>query len=101
VGFFVLRSGAERDEAAVAREVVERVRAEIGPVAAFREVVAVPGLPKTRSGKVLRATLRQIVDGQPYTPSATIEDPAMLLHAEAALVRAGITRPALLQKDRS
>ncbi|RIV85873.1 AMP-binding protein [Aurantiacibacter zhengii] len=99
VGFFVLRSGAQRDEATVAREVVERVRAEIGPVAAFREAVAVPGLPKTRSGKVLRATLRQIVDGQPYTPSATIEDPAMLSHAQAALARAGITQPALQQED--
>ncbi len=99
VGFFVLRSGAQRDETTVAREVVERVRNEIGPVAAFREAVAVPGLPKTRSGKVLRAILRQIVDGQPYTPSATIEDPAMLSDAEAALARAGITPPAVQQED--
>lgn len=99
VGFFVLRAGAEHDEAAVARDIVARLRAEIGPVAAFREAVAVPGLPKTRSGKVLRATLRRIVDGQPYTPAATIEDPAMLSHARDALIRAGIAQAPLSQED--
>ncbi len=88
-GFFVLRAGARRDEAGVVRDIVAMVRDEIGPVAAFHDAVAVPGLPKTRSGKVLRATLRKIVDGEPYTAAATIEDPAMLTQAEAAIARAG------------
>lgn len=101
VGFFVLRSGGERDEATVAKEIIARVREVIGPVAAFREAVAVPGLPKTRSGKVLRATLRKIVDGDAYTVAPTIEDPSMLTHAEAALARAGISQSANPQKEAS
>ena len=54
------------------------VRREIGPVADFREVRIVEALPKTRSGKILRKTMRQIADGKPYSVPSTIEDPAVI-----------------------
>ncbi|MEW3744816.1 propionyl-CoA synthetase, partial [Pseudomonas aeruginosa] len=54
------------------------VRAEIGPVAAFRHVDVVPGLPKTRSGKILRRSMREIADGRPGAVPSTIEDPGVL-----------------------
>ena len=57
---------------------VKLVREEIGPVAAFRTVMAVKRLPKTRSGKILRGTMRQIADGEPWKMPATIDDPAIL-----------------------
>src|SRR5690606_6762742 len=66
------------------RELVERVRAEIGPVAALKRIVVVDRLPKTRSGKILRGTMRAIADGRPWTPPATIEDAAVLDESGAA-----------------
>ncbi|WP_188193408.1 propionyl-CoA synthetase [Nonomuraea sp. SYSU D8015] len=78
VGFVVLKAGAERDPEELERELVALVRERIGPVAAFRRAVVVARLPKTRSGKILRATMRDIADGNPYTTPSTIEDPATL-----------------------
>jgi propionyl-CoA synthetase len=60
------------------RDVVARVREQIGPVAAFKQALVVPRLPKTRSGKILRGTMKKIADGQTYTMPATIDDPAVL-----------------------
>ena len=77
-GFVVLKSGADQSGAAVEREIVDLVRSQIGPVAALKRVVAVDRLPKTRSGKILRATMRKIADGEAYATPATIEDPAAL-----------------------
>jgi propionyl-CoA synthetase len=57
---------------------VALVREQIGPVAAFRQALVVPRLPKTRSGKILRATMRRIADDQPYEAPSTIDDPAVL-----------------------
>jgi propionyl-CoA synthetase len=54
------------------------VRDQIGPVAAFKQAAVVARLPKTRSGKILRATMRRIADGQEYSVPATIDDPAIL-----------------------
>ncbi|MNW68598.1 Acetyl-coenzyme A synthetase [compost metagenome] len=62
----------------MAREIVALVRQQIGAVADFREVTVVAALPKTRSGKILRKTMRQIADGKEYTVPSTIEDPAVL-----------------------
>ena len=78
VGFLCLNTGAERDDAEVAAECVALVRERIGPVAAFRTALPVARLPKTRSGKILRATLVRIADGEPWKMPATIDDPAIL-----------------------
>ncbi|MFC7108421.1 hypothetical protein ACFQQB_53275 [Nonomuraea rubra] len=78
MGFVVLKAGAERDPQEIERELAALVRERIGPVAAFRRAVVVNRLPKTRSGKILRATMRNIADGGPYDIPSTIEDPAAL-----------------------
>ncbi|MGV9378601.1 propionyl-CoA synthetase [Nonomuraea sp. NPDC003707] len=87
VGFVVLKAGADRDPAEIERELTALVRERIGPVAAFRRAVVVARLPKTRSGKILRATMRDIADGNPYTTPSTIEDPAALPEIEEAMKR--------------
>ncbi|HEX3002688.1 MAG TPA: propionyl-CoA synthetase, partial [Angustibacter sp.] len=77
-GLVVLKGGSDADAETVARECIERVRSEVGPVAALHRVDVVTALPKTRSGKILRKTMREIADGhQPAVPS-TIEDPTVL-----------------------
>lgn len=78
LGLVVLKAGAERDASGLEAELVAMVRNHIGPVASFRRAVVVGRLPKTRSGKILRATLRQIADGAAYTAPSTIDDPAIL-----------------------
>jgi propionyl-CoA synthetase len=78
VGFVVLKAGVERKPDELREELVRSVREQIGPVASFKEVEIVERLPKTRSGKILRKTMRSIVDGQPYQAPSTIDDPAIL-----------------------
>jgi propionyl-CoA synthetase len=78
VGFVVTKAGVERAETDIVRELVQRVRDTIGPVAAFRTATVVARLPKTRSGKILRGTIKRMADGTPYTTPATIDDPAIL-----------------------
>jgi propionyl-CoA synthetase len=78
LGFVVLKRGAARDVASLEAELVASVRERIGPVAAFKRVCVVERLPKTRSGKVLRGTMRRIADGEPWRTPPTIEDPAAL-----------------------
>lgn len=87
VGLVVLKAGVNRAEADVARELVALVRERIGPVAAFKDARVVPRLPKTRSGKILRATIRKIADGQPYSVPATIDDPVILQEIQEVLAR--------------
>ncbi|MGP9527616.1 AMP-binding protein [Glutamicibacter sp. AOP5-A2-18] len=77
-GYVVLKSGVEVDDEVLKKEIVALVRKHIGAVADFREVTVVAALPKTRSGKILRKTMRQIADGKDYTVPSTIEDPAVL-----------------------
>jgi propionyl-CoA synthetase len=72
--------------------VVEMVRQRIGPVAAFKTAVIVPALPKTRSGKILRGTMKRIADGQEYRMPATIEDPAVLTEIGESLRRIGYAK---------
>ena len=84
-GFIVLKSGVNRDPAEIEKEIVALVREKIGPVAAFRLAIAVDRLPKTRSGKILRATMKKIADHDPWTPPATIDDPAILDEIASAL----------------
>ncbi|MBE0704318.1 MAG: propionyl-CoA synthetase, partial [Afipia sp.] len=84
-GFLVLKSGATRSAKDIESEVVGMVRDRIGPVAAFKRAVTVPRLPKTRSGKILRGTMKKIADGDPWSMPATIEDPKALDDISAAL----------------
>ncbi|RYU12371.1 propionyl-CoA synthetase [Nocardioides iriomotensis] len=85
--FVVLKAGVTNDPDDVARELVARVRDEIGAVAAFREVTVVGGLPKTRSGKILRKTMREIADGADPAVPSTIEDAGVLDTIRPALRR--------------
>jgi propionyl-CoA synthetase len=78
VGFAVTKAGVTRGEADITRELVEMVRERIGPVASFKVVTLVKRLPKTRSGKILRGTMKRIADGVEYNAPATIDDPAIL-----------------------
>ncbi|MEY4042962.1 MAG: Acetyl-coenzyme synthetase [Actinomycetota bacterium] len=85
VGFITFKHGHEIDEETLRKEVINIVREVVGPVAAFKDVVILQRLPKTRSGKVLRKTMRQIVDGDSYTVPPTIEDPTVLDDLKVAL----------------
>jgi propionyl-CoA synthetase len=74
----VLKAGADIPEERLREELIAAIRRDIGPVAAFRQLSVVDALPKTRSGKILRATMRAIADGRDAAPPSTIEDPAVL-----------------------
>jgi propionyl-CoA synthetase len=78
VGFLVLKAGTKRAPADVSADVVALVREKIGPVASFKTAMVVLRLPKTRSGKILRGTMRKIADGEEYKIPATIDDPVIL-----------------------
>ena len=78
LGFLVLKAGVARDNREIVKEVVALVRERIGPVAAFKTATVVKRLPKTRSGKILRATMQKIADGEDVKTPATIDDPAIL-----------------------
>jgi propionyl-CoA synthetase len=92
VGLAVLNAGVTRDERQIARELVQLVRDKLGPVASLKHVLIVKRLPKTRSGKVLRKTMRKIADGDAYDVPATIDDPAILDEIASALASAGFPR---------
>jgi propionyl-CoA synthetase len=89
VGLLVLKAGSEKSDDAIVQEVVQMVRDTIGPVAAFKRAVVVKRLPKTRSGKILRGTMRKIADGETYKMPATIDDPAILDEVTGALTTIG------------
>jgi propionyl-CoA synthetase len=89
-GFIVLKAGVTRPSAEIEQEIVALVRERIGPVAAFKIAITVPRLPKTRSGKILRGTMKKIADGQPWTMPATIDDPAILDEIGAVLKGRGL-----------
>ncbi len=89
LGLVVLKAGVTKDETTLEKELVAMVRERIGPVAAFRSARVVPRLPKTRSGKVLRATIRRIADGQDYVVPPTIDDPASLEEIKGVVAPAG------------
>lgn len=89
MGFVCLTSGVERSEAEIVAECVGLMRKKIGPVAAFKLAVVVDRLPKTRSGKILRATMAAIADGRDYKMPATIDDPEILSEISTALGRLG------------
>jgi propionyl-CoA synthetase len=85
VGFVVLKAGVDRNPDDIVKELVQMVRNELGALACFKEAAVVKALPKTRSGKTLRSTMRKIVDGKDYVIPSTIDDPSVLnVIAEAA-----------------
>jgi propionyl-CoA synthetase len=88
VGLLVLKAGAARPPNEIAAETVRMVRERIGPVASFKTAIVVQRLPKTRSGKILRGTMRRIADREDYKMPATIDDPAILAEIETALRQA-------------
>ena len=92
LGLVVLYAGSARSEADIVPELVQIVRDQLGPVASFKVAAVVDRLPKTRSGKVLRGTMRRIADGVPYTVPATIDDPTILDEIEQTLSQIGYPR---------
>ena len=89
-GFIVLKAGVNRPAAEIEQECVALVREKVGPVAAFKLAIVVARLPKTRSGKILRGTIKKIADGEPWTMPATIDDPAILDEIGAGLKEKGV-----------
>jgi propionyl-CoA synthetase len=89
-GFIVLKAGVTRPPAEIEQEIVALVRERIGPVAAFKIAITVPRLPKTRSGKILRGTMKKIADHEPWTMPATIDDPAILDEIGEAMKEKGL-----------
>jgi propionyl-CoA synthetase len=89
IGLVVLKAGIERDEEEMKKELAKLIREEIGAIASFKQACIVKRLPKTRSGKILRGTMRKIADSQEYSIPSTIDDPAILGEIEEALKRIG------------
>ena len=89
-GFIVLKHGTHKAHAIIEAEIVALVREKIGPVAAFRLVMTIDRLPKTRSGKILRGTIKKIADHDPWIAPATIDDPAILDEIAAVLKARGV-----------
>jgi propionyl-CoA synthetase len=89
LGLVILKAGVERPHDEISREAVQLVRDRIGPVASFKTCVVVERLPKTRSGKILRGTMRRIADDREYAVPATIDDPAILDEITTALEAVG------------
>ena len=92
VGTVVLKAGVNRDPAELKKELAQMIREQIGPIACYKDTAIVARLPKTRSGKILRGTMRKIADGQPYSMPATIDDPAILGEIEEALKQIGYAK---------
>ena len=92
LGLVVLKAGVRREPGVIVEELIAIVREQVGPVANFKQVGVVARLPKTRSGKVLRGTMRKIADGEPYQVPPTIDDPATLDEVRLALERLGYAR---------
>jgi propionyl-CoA synthetase len=88
----VLKAGADRNPDELRQELIATVREQVGPVASFRCVTVVKRLPKTRSGKVLRGTMRKIADAESYQVPPTIDDPAILDEVRVALRELGYAR---------
>ncbi|MDJ0958802.1 MAG: propionyl-CoA synthetase [Arenicellales bacterium] len=92
LGFLVLNAGCERGHDAIVGEIVQMVRDQIGPVAAFKQAVVVKRLPKTRSGKILRGTIQKIADVEEWKMPATIDDPVILDEITEALRSIGYAK---------
>jgi propionyl-CoA synthetase len=92
IGLCVLKAGVTRSPEEICAEVIGMVRSDVGAVASFKKAVVVSRLPKTRSGKVLRGTMRKIADGETYTIPSTIDDPVILQEIEKSLETIGYAK---------
>ena len=92
LGLAVLKSDVTRDHSEIIAELIALIREKIGPVASFKQAVIIERLPKTRSGKILRGTMRSIADSKDYTLPATIDDPAILDEIKAVLKTIGLAK---------
>ncbi len=92
VGTVVLKAGVSREHTEIKKELTQMIREQIGPIACYKDTAVVARLPKTRSGKILRGTMRKIADGQTYSMPATIDDPAILGEIEEALKQIGYAK---------
>ena len=90
IGLIALKAGVTKDNETITKECVQMVRNKVGPVAAFKTALVVKRLPKTRSGKVLRGTIRKIADKEEYKMPATIDDPTILDEIKADLIKSKI-----------
>ena len=78
IALLTLKAGVTNKHEDISKECVQMIREKVGPVAAFKTAIVIKRLPKTRSGKILRGTVRKIADNEPYKMPATIDDPAIL-----------------------
>ena len=92
IGLIALKAGVKKDNETVAKECIQMVRDKVGPVAAFKTAIVVKRLPKTRSGKILRGTVRKIADNEKYKLPATIDDPAILDEIKNDLIKSKILK---------
>jgi propionyl-CoA synthetase len=92
IGLLTLKAGVTKKHEDISKECVQMIRQKIGPVAAFKTAIVVKRLPKTRSGKILRGTVRKIADNEPYKMPATIDDPAILDEIKADLKKHNILK---------
>jgi len=92
IGLVVLKAGVKKDNETISKECIQMVRDKIGPVAAFKVAIVIKRLPKTRSGKILRGTIRKIADKEEYKMPATIDDPAILKEIEEDLRKNNILK---------
>ena len=92
VGLIALKAGVTKDNETISKECIQMVREKVGPVAAFKTAIVVKRLPKTRSGKILRGTVRKIADKEEYKMPATIDDPVILDEIKENLMQSGIIK---------
>jgi len=90
LGLVLLKDGVNIEQSTLEEELIQMVRGDVGAFANFRKVCVVPRLPKTRSGKILRQVLRQMIDGDPYKVPSTIDDPAILEEVASVLLDLGV-----------
>ena len=94
IGLIVLKAGVDKDNETISKECIQMVRDKIGPVAAFKIAIVIKRLPKTRSGKILRGTIRKIADSVEYKMPPTIDDPAILDEIKEDLIKNNILKGA-------
>ena len=89
-----LKAGVDKDNETISKECIQMVRDKIGPVAAFKVAIVIKRLPKTRSGKILRGTIRKIADSVEYKMPPTIDDPTILDEIKEDLIKNNILKSA-------
>ena len=92
IGLIALKAGVQKDNETISKECIQMVRDKVGPVAVFKTAIVVKRLPKTRSGKILRGTVRKIADNEEYKMPATIDDPTILDEIKQDLIKNNISK---------